>query len=484
MKKSKVLFTILVVFSFFVLSYFLTKKILQNDTFYTVKIGESILKNGIDMKDHFSWIPNLSYTYPHALFDLVIYLLYSVGGFTSLYILVIMCGFTTLMLMYLLCKKITGNTYLSYLLVLFLSFGLGGFFAARAQVFSYPLMLLILYFIEKIRETNEKKYYVFMFILSVLVANIHLAVWPLISVLFLPFIVQDLIYIYGKKNNFLLLNYFHLEVEESKLKPTLIALCICLLSGFMTPNFLVPFTYFINTKRGVSMSHISEHMPSSISSRPELYILLFIFILLALNKNTKIKLRDFFMLSGLFLLSFMSIRNTNLLVILGSFSFARMFNSFMLKDILEAVSSSAFCITIMVFFVILLSLGIIKKYNVSYIDVKDYPVEASDYIIENYDYKNIKIYNEYNYGSYLMYRGIPVFIDSRADLYLQEFNPGCKVYKDFLIMFDDYENLFNKYGVTHVLLKTTSNLHRLLELDTNYQRVYRDSYFIIYEKLN
>ena len=39
----------------------------SNDTFYLIKLGESISKNGIDMLDHFSWIPNLPYTYPHWL---------------------------------------------------------------------------------------------------------------------------------------------------------------------------------------------------------------------------------------------------------------------------------------------------------------------------------------------------------------------------------------------------------------------------------
>ena len=35
---------------------------------------------------------------------------------------------------------------------------------------------------------------------------------------------------------------------------------------------------------------------------------------------------------------------------------------------------------------------------------------------------SMRLFNEYNYGSYLLYEGIPVFIDSRADLYAPEFN--------------------------------------------------------------
>ena len=43
----------------------LTPVTLQNDTFYTIKIGEHIVKDGIDMQDPFSWHENLAYTYPH-----------------------------------------------------------------------------------------------------------------------------------------------------------------------------------------------------------------------------------------------------------------------------------------------------------------------------------------------------------------------------------------------------------------------------------
>ena len=62
------------------------------------------------------------------------------------------------------------------------------------------------------------------------------------------------------------------------------------------------------------------------------------------------------------------------------------------------------------------------KINDSYIDESTYPVQACDYILNNIDLGQARFYNEYNYGSYMLYRGIPVFIDSRADLYAPEFS--------------------------------------------------------------
>lgn len=54
---------------------------LQNDTFYSIKIGEYILENGITMEDPFSWHEGLPYTYPHWAYDVATYLIYNAGGY-------------------------------------------------------------------------------------------------------------------------------------------------------------------------------------------------------------------------------------------------------------------------------------------------------------------------------------------------------------------------------------------------------------------
>ena len=78
---------------------------------------------------------------------------------------------------------------------------------------------------------------------------------------------------------------------------------------------------------------------------------------------------------------------------------------------------------ITIFIIAFISMAIAKpKASDNFVNKNRYPVEASTWILENLDVKEIKLYNEYNYGSYLLYRGIPVFIDSRADLYAPEFN--------------------------------------------------------------
>ena len=80
-------FTVLAVVLIAIFCIAITPVTFQNDTFYTIKIGELIKNSGIDMMDHFSWHENLSYTYPHWLYDFITYLVYSVMNFKGIYLL-------------------------------------------------------------------------------------------------------------------------------------------------------------------------------------------------------------------------------------------------------------------------------------------------------------------------------------------------------------------------------------------------------------
>lgn len=134
--------------------------------------------------------------------------------------------------------------------------------------------------------------------------------------------------------------------------------------------------------------------------------------------------------------------------------------------------------------------------NDKFIDESAYPIQATNYIIENLQLDNIRLYNEYNYGSYLIYRGVPVFIDSRADLYAPEFNRVKNeegryierdIFSDFLNISSIatyYENKFQEYEITHVLTGKNSKLNLLISRDSNYELLYRDDYFVIYKRLS
>ena len=94
----------------------------------------------------------------------------------------------------------------------------------------------------------------------------------------------------------------------------------------------------------------------------------------------------------------------------------------------------------------------------------------------------------------MLFRGIPVFIDSRADLYSPEFNPELEsddedIFSDFIDSSNIgvfYEDVFEKYGITHIILSKDSKINMIIQKaqKNKYEELYSDDYFIIYERLN
>ncbi len=52
-KKTNLKFNIIAIISIIIFAFAISPKTLQNDTFYTIKIGEYILENGITMRRSF-----------------------------------------------------------------------------------------------------------------------------------------------------------------------------------------------------------------------------------------------------------------------------------------------------------------------------------------------------------------------------------------------------------------------------------------------
>ena len=85
-KEQKIIFIIVAVSCIVLFAFAISPKTLQNDTYYTIKIGEYIYENGISnlTEDIFSW-HELPYTYPHWLYDLGVFLIYNTFGHAGIY---------------------------------------------------------------------------------------------------------------------------------------------------------------------------------------------------------------------------------------------------------------------------------------------------------------------------------------------------------------------------------------------------------------
>lgn len=517
----------------------------QNDTYYTIKIGELIKNNGIDMMDHFSWHENLSYTYPHWLYDLCTYLIYAICGFKGVYIAT--CALSAILgiSLFVVNSKLTKSKSVSFVITIGAIYVLKSYIAARAQLVTFILFIWELFFIEKFIENRKIRYGIGLIIISILIANLHVATWPFFFVLFLPYIAEYFIAVISdiviykkvraliikhkmkiaqKKNNLERLKELQLKLDEQEeknlkikakrenennsykivikrkenVKFLIIIMIICAFTGLLTPLGDTPYTYLYKTMQGNTTQNISEHLPLTLINNKDAMSILIIFLAILIFTKVKIKLSDLFMLSGLCYLMFSTRRQLSMLTLICSVVLGKLLveliNKYTKYGIEEFEKTFkhigvVICLTILV---TLMSYDAIKpKLDDQYVNSNTYPVAACDYILENIDLSKARFYNEYNYGSYMLFRGIPVFIDSRADLYAPEFN-GNKdedIFSDFIntsSISKFYEETYEKYNITHVILgkKSKNNMIIVKTQDSNYKELYSDDNFVIYERLN
>lgn len=519
----------------------ITPVTLQNDTYYTIKIGEHIENNGLDMKDPFSWHDNLDYTYPHWLYDLLTFKIFSHFGFEGIYVTTVILAVILGLSLYFVSSKISKNNIVSFFVTFGALYLLKDYIAARAQLVTFILFIWSIFCIEKFLENRKIRYGIALFGIATLIANLHVAVWPFFFILFLPYIGE---YIVASLADFLIYQKFrhfklkfkikHLknenkiekskkqlsELEEKlnriKIKRTknlqepykikleknknvkwlILVMIICVITGFLTPLGDTPFTYLVKTMQGNTTKNINEHLPMTLSAQPETLCTLVLFLSILIFTKTKIKLRDLFMIGGLCYLMLSSKRQVTMFALVGTIILSKLIVDLLTiydKEKLEKINK--FVLKPIPVILLLTIVGWCSwqnckgKFEDKIVDEKTYPVQASNYILENIDLSKARFYNEYNYGSYLLYRGIPVFIDSRADLYAPEFS-GLEddIFMDFINVSSIgtfYEDIFEKYDITHAIMYKNAKISMIIDKtqDSNYKKIYSDDYFVIYERL-
>lgn len=543
MKEEKVLnikFIIMAIICICIFSVAIVPKGLQNDTFYTIKLGKLILDNGIDMQEHFAWHEGLPYTYPHWLYDIGLYEVFNNFGFNGIYISSIVLGAILGIIIYLTNAKLTKNTVIPFFITLLVMYMGSGFITARAQLITFILFVLTIYFIERFLETKKIRFAFGLLIIPIFIANIHAAVFPFYFVLYLPYIGEFLIRkiidfnpitklllkideinikqikkkekINDKqlkdlenlekrveKNRIRLqknekIEPYKIYIEDNKNTKWLILIFVlAAFTGLLTPIGDTPYTYLIHTMKGTTTGNISEHLPIVLYNA--IFVLIYIVIAIALISFTKVKIKlsDLFLFSGLAFLTIMSRRQQSMLVFVGVIVINRLLQQLIdmydkdgINEILKYLTHIIGRIIIYSVFIIFLVFQIHKNKDVEIVGEKDYPIKATEYIKTNLDINKIKLFNEYNFGSYLLYEDIPVFIDSRADVYDPAFN-GWEddIFRDFINLTDanNYEEKFEHYGITHLLIYKNSTLDKVLRNDENYKELYSDSNFKIYERL-
>ena len=535
-------FNILAIICICIFSLGLVTKTLQNDTFYTITLGKYVLEHGIDMMEHFAWHEGLIYTYPHWLYDIFIYSIYHSFGFMGVYVSSIAFGAILGFSIYFVTSKLSKNNLISFFITLL-------YITARAQLVTFILFVWTIFFIEKFLKNKKIRYVIPLVLIPIAISNIHAAVFPFYFILFLPYIGEYIISLIMENTDFIQRiclksdkreikkiskkevltqkqkeklerysqrvekneerfkqreeirkskkgNEYKIVIEKNKnVKWLILVMVICVFTGLITPIGDTPYTYLLHTMKGNTTGNIAEHLPLTLYNNKEALVTFSVAIALLAFTKIKIKLKDLFFIAGLMLLTLMSRRQLSMFLFIGGISLNNLICDFINKygekrDIKETKKYITTAIGQIITYILIILVTIcmyIKIKDTQIVDTKSYPQKACDYILNNLDVKQIKLFNDYNYGSYLMYRGIPVFIDSRADVYDPQFSGfDDDIFQDYIQTYTMkvyYEDKFEHYGITHVITYKKSQLALFIEKTSNYKELYKDDDFVVYERV-
>ena len=281
-------------------------------------------------------------------------------------------------------------------------------------------------------------------------------------------------------------------IEPISLKNLIIAVICIAVGSLISPIGTYVYTYMFKIIGGLSSTFIAELATTNILTSVGMIVGLLIIDVLLLATKTKMKLSDFLLYFGLFFMALLAKRNLAFLYLIGMIAIARLISVFfetydsdnLLEKANKFFSKNTSLVYVTLAVIIVFSNNAITRYKENYINEKKYPVETVKYIKENLDYKNSKIYNSFNYGSYLEFQGIPAFLDSRSEIFCKEFN-DTEILQDWLDTsrgYKNYNDTFEKYNIDYAIVENGEIINTYLSRDAKYEKIYEDDTYSLYSK--
>ena len=110
------------------------------------------------------------------------------------------------------------------------------------------------------------------------------------------------------------------------------------------------------------------------------------------------------------------------------------------------------------------------------VEARYYPLDALAYLEES-GLAEKHMYNAYRWGGYLLWRGYPVYIDGRADVYLDAF---MDEYNLAYQLRGDWRRPLDRFDVDYILIGSGASFELLLDASDEWERAYRDDQAVIF----
>ncbi len=465
---------------------------LDPDMWWHLRTGEAILRDGIPRHDIFSFTaPHHEWVTHEWLSQVVMWLLYRAGGFPALIFFFAALVALTFWLVYLRC---VGRPYLAAFATLFAALASSLVWGSRPQIFNMFMLALFVYIVEGFRERglttgeNGRASYrglLVLPLLTVIWANLHSG-YLLGVVLLGTYVVGEALQLrFGPR--------IERGLDWRGVRWLAAMTVASFLASILNANGFELWIYpFLTLGSDVMQTYISEwHSPDFHSS----YVRPFGLFLMAGIASWAVRTRrpswaELLLFIGTASAALVSMRHIPIFTIvatpviarnlLDALSYTRLYG--LLSDgtpqstpnrshVLPLLSGIA-----VVLMVALVPLRFVSIVNTSALVDENYPVAAVDFL-EQEGLAGERGFNSYNWGGYLIWRGIPVFVDGRADVYGDEF---LGRYFQTFSRGQDWQELLDEYEVEYVLVEDDGRLAVLLDAAEGWEEAYRDDVAVIF----
>lgn len=450
------------------------RETLDPDLWWHLKAGEYILQNGIPKQDIFSFtVLNHSWITHEWLSEVVMWLIYQAAGLPGL--IVVFAGLIALTywLVYLSCE---GRPYLAAFVTLLAAIASAIVWGARPQIFNLLLTALFVLIVDRYKKNPKQKRLLWWLVpLTAVWANLHSGF--LLGVVLLACYVGGAVldrWFESKRDRLL---------EWADIRYLGIVTGASFLAAALNPNGAELWIYPFFTLGSQAMQVYIQEWHS-----PDFHVVIFwpFVLMLAVGPLSWIldqerpSLTDGFLFLGTGAAGLLSARHIPLFCIVAAPIIAKylwhglkdtsFFQSLENETVPNRFSAILNSTLLVVAFLSVLG-WTAQKISLNEAAIAErYPVTAVDFL-EVEGLSKLPGYNSYNWGGYLIWRDIPVFVDGRADVYG---DPFLFQYRQAFDAQPNWQEPLDEYDVAYVIMERGSPLNSLLILDEEWQEIYQD----------
>lgn len=457
-------------------------KIFDNDIWFLLNSGRYIMNYGIPNIEPFTIHNNLEFVMQQWLSSVIYWLAYNNCGEVGIYLVMISTFILIVFVMYKITSLISNGKFLiSYTITMYFSIMLSLTIRSRPMIFTLLLLTFELYSLEKYIASNNRIYLLILPILSFLSINLHAAMWPILFIILIPYIIDS----FGFK-------YKSFCCQHYEKKFLIFIVVIMVLIAIFNPYGTKSMTYLFRSYGYPEISnYVNEMKPPNINHGYGVFVFSLFFVIIITYiffRGGKTKIRYILLTFGTGLLALSSNRSFPFFMICSIFPLAYYLKDVNIKLPLKHLPNNdtklrkTLILAVIILLVCNVFIGNDRIVDNEFNDLE----EIIEYIIKNYDLSHIILYTAYKEGSYTQFMGLKSYIDPRAEVFVKKNNKKDDIMKEYTNLQDGkiyYKNVLDKYKFTHLIVSESDILFTYLPYDEDYEIVKSNKSYILFKKI-